>query len=277
MQHVSALKGGFFMNRNRSDRLYAHPFCLDYWRDAMAEFRDVRVLVFAALMIALRVATKPFQIPIGPSLNINLVQMIVNAVGAMTFGPVVAAAAAAVTDVVGYLVFPDGPYFFPFIFTEIAGSVIFALFLYRADISLRRVILCRFCMVFLVNIVLQSPIMLLYYRMILGKEYTLINGTRIIKNLLLFPAESVLLTLLLRSVVPPLHRLKFIVSRVDGLRLDRRCLLVLGELTLISGLAVWLYYQKTLDTVAALILGGMIAVVILMVGIESGNKVEEKS
>ena len=132
-------------------------------------------------------------------------------------------------------------------------------------------------MVFLVNIVLQSPIMLLYYRMILGKEYTLINGTRIIKNLLLFPAESVLLTLLLRSVVPPLHRLKFIVSRVDGLRLDRRCLLVLGELTLISGLAVWLYYQKTLDTVAALILGGMIAVVILMVGIESGNKVEEKS
>ena len=265
------------MTRNRSDRLYAHPFCLDYWRDAMAEFRDVRVLVFAALMIALRVATKPFQIPIGPSLNINLVQMIVNAVGAMTFGPVVAAAAAAVTDVVGYLVFPDGPYFFPFIFTEIAGSVIFALFLYRADISLRRVILCRFCMVFLVNIVLQSPIMLLYYRMILGKEYTLINGTRIIKNLLLFPAESVLLTLLLRSVVPPLHRLKFIVSRVDGLRLDRRCLLVLGELTLISGLAVWLYYQKTLDTVAALILGGMIAVVILMVGIESGNKVEEKS
>lgn len=262
------------MTVKSSGRLYAHPFCREYWRDAAAEFRNTRVLVFAALMIALRVATKSLQIPIGPSLNINLVQMIVNAIGAMTFGPVVAAVAAAVTDVVGYLVFPNGPYFFPFIFTEVAGSVLFALFLYRADISLRRVILCRFCVVFLVNIVLQSPIMMLYYRMILGKEYTLINGTRIVKNLLLFPVESVLLTLLLHSVVPPLHRMKYIASRVDDLRLDRRNLLVLLELTLISGLAVWQYYQKTLDTVTDLILGGMIAVVILMVGNESGSKVE---
>ena len=252
------------MTVNTSKRLYPHPFCRDYWLDALAEFRNVRVLVFAALMIALRVATKPLQIPVGPSLNINIVQMVVNAIGAMTFGPVVAVAAAAVTDVAGYLVFPSGPYFFPFIFTEIAGSLIFALFLYRADITVRRVILCRFCVVFLVNIVLQSPIMLLYYRMILGKEYALINGTRIIKNLLLFPVESVLLVLLLRSVVPPLNRQGFICSKVENLKLDTRNLLVLAELTLISGLAVWMFYQKTLETGSILILSGMILGILFM-------------
>ena len=252
------------MTVKASRKLYKHPFCRDYWRDAFAEFKDTRVLVFAALMIALRVATKPLQIPIGPSLNINIVQMVINAIGAMTFGPVVAVAAAAVTDVAGYLVFPSGPYFFPFIFTEIAGSLIFALFLYRADINVRRVILCRFCVIFLVNIVLQSPIMLLYYKLILGKGYTLINGTRIIKNLLLFPVESALLVLLLRSVVPPLSRLGFVRSKAEGLKLDRRNLLILAELTLISGLAVWMYYQKTLDTGAILILIGMISGIIFM-------------
>ena len=44
------------MTAKRSARLYAHPFCRDYWRDAAAEFKDTRVLIFAALMIALRVA-----------------------------------------------------------------------------------------------------------------------------------------------------------------------------------------------------------------------------
>ena len=247
------------MAENNSLRLFPHPFSKAYWQCALAEFRNPRTLVFAALMIALRVVTKPLQIPIGPSLNINIVQMAVNAIGAMTFGPVVALLSAAVTDVAGYLVFPNGPYFFPFMFTEMAGSLIFALFFYRADISVHRVILSRFCVAFLVNIVLQSPIMLLYYRMILGKEYALINTARIIKNLLLFPVESVLLTVLLRYLVPPLNRQKFVISRVDELRLDRRNLLILLELTLVSGLAIWMYYQKTLEIGTALILLAMVA------------------
>ena len=35
---------------------YAHPFSVAYWRTAAAEVRDLRKLVFAALMIALCIA-----------------------------------------------------------------------------------------------------------------------------------------------------------------------------------------------------------------------------
>ena len=57
------------MNRaNKSTALYATPFSKAYWRDAAAELRDTRMLVFAALMIALRVALKSLGIPIAADL-----------------------------------------------------------------------------------------------------------------------------------------------------------------------------------------------------------------
>ena len=228
------------MTAKRSTRLYAHPFCRDYWRDAAAEFKDTRVLIFAALMIALRVALKSIRIPVAPNLDIN-VQLFVNALGSMTYGPVVAIAAAAVSDTLGCLLFPSGPYFFPFIFTEIAGSLIFALFLYRANLTVRRIVLCRFCVNFFVNIVLQTPIMALYYQMMLGKSYTWFNLPRIVKNLVLFPFEAVLLVLFLRYAVPPLSRLGFIRTKVDGLKLDRNNIIFLIVLTAVSALATWAY------------------------------------
>jgi len=226
----------------KSTGLYPHPFSRNYWRDAAAEFKDTRVLIFAALMIALRVAIKSIRIPIPgvPDLNIT-VGFFVNALGAMTFGPVVAIAAAAVSDTLGALLFPSGAYFFPFIFTEIAGSLIFALFLYRADLNLRRVVLSRFCVSFFVNIVLQTPIMALYYQMMLGKSYNWFNVPRIVKNLVLFPFEAVLLAVFLRSAVPPLKQLGFVRSRVGNLSLDRKNILLMVGLTLVSALASWLY------------------------------------
>ena len=230
------------MTVKSSGRLYAHPFCREYWRDAAAEFRNTRVLVFAALMIALRVALKSIRSPVAPNLDIY-VTLFVNALGAMTFGPVVAIAAAAVSDTLGCLIFPSGPYFFPFILTEIAGSLIFALFLYRAEITVRRVVLCRFCVNFLVNILLQTPIMALYYQMMLGKSYTWFNLPRIIKNLVLFPFEAVLLVLFLRYAVPPLSRLGFVRSRVGSLKLDRKNIAWLIALTLISAAATYLYLR----------------------------------
>ena len=42
----------------KSTTLYATPFCKQYWCDAAAELKDTKMLVVAALMIALRVALK---------------------------------------------------------------------------------------------------------------------------------------------------------------------------------------------------------------------------
>ena len=236
------------MNRaNKSTALYAHPFSKAYWRDAAAELKDVRMLVFAALMIALRVALKSLGIPIAADLKIN-VAFFVNAFGAMVFGPVVAILAAAISDTLGCLLFPSGAYFFPFIFIEIAGSLIFALFLYRAKVTATRVILSRFCIDFFVNIVMNTPIMWLYYKMILGKSYVIFQLPRIIKNLALFPLESVLLTLFLTLMIPIAKRFGLVYDNGEALKFQKRQIALLAALFVIGAACVGGYYVYNYNT-----------------------------
>ena len=192
----------------KSNTLYAHPFSKAYWRDAAAELKDTHMLVFAALMIALRLVMKQLAIPITPFLKINTA-FFINALGAMVFGPVMAMLSACITDVLGYVIRPEGIYFLPFILTEVGGSLVFALFLYRAKVTTTRVLLSRFTVSLVINVLLQTPIMMWYYALYMdGKQYTLamvVPG--MIKNIFMFPIESVLLTLFLGVMLPITNRL----------------------------------------------------------------------
>lgn len=217
--------------------LYKTPFTKAYWRDAALELKDTRVLVFAALMIALRVALKGLYIPLGPTLRINSA-FFINALGAMVFGPVVAGLAAIVSDFLGYILWPQvGPYFLPYVLIEISGSMIFALFLYRAKVTPTRVILSRFCIDFFVNIVLNAPITYLFYKMVLGKSYMMFQIPHIVKNLAMFPIESVLLTLFLSAMIPITNRMRLTYPCSTGpdagkLRFNKK------QIALLSGLFV---------------------------------------
>ena len=230
-----------------SRKLFATPFSKEYWRLAAGEFRKSRVLIFAALMIALRVALKSLGIPIAADLKIN-VAFFINAFGAMVFGPVVAIVAAAISDTLGCILFPTGVYFFPFIFIEIAGSLCFALFLYRAEVTAKRVILSRFCIDFIVNIVLNTPVMWLYYRMVMGRNYAIFDLIRIVKNLAMFPIESVLLILFLRMVMPPTYKLGYIYSKGDQLRFTKKNIILMVILVLVGALAVTGYAINNYNT-----------------------------
>ncbi len=212
----------------KSTKLYKTPFSVAYWRDAAAELKDTKMLVFAALMIALRVALKLVAIPLAPNLKINTA-FLANALGAMVYGPVVASLSAIVSDVLGVLITGD-TYFPPFVLTEIAGSLIFALFLYRARITPTRVMLSRFCICLFVNILLQTPIMMLYYQVMMGGKSYVLTIPGIIKNLFMFPIESVVLTIFLAFIQPITYRMKLTYNPDKSLRFDKKQLGLLAAL-----------------------------------------------
>lgn len=231
------LKEAFFMQRTGAfyDRtLYKSPFSRAYWVQAAREFKDLRVLVFAALMIAIRVMLKIPKIPLATDLNVSFT-FVANAFGSMVYGPVVAVPTGIVSDFLGYLVAnPDGgPYYPLFILTECAGSVLYALFLYRAEITAPRVFLAKFSVNFLVNVVLTVPVMRGYYAFRqMTAVYPLFDGLRIVKNLVMLPVEAVVLTLFLRAVVPAVKPLGCVASTVDRLKLTRRHYALLAALFL---------------------------------------------
>ena len=225
---------------NKSTAIYKTPFSAGYWRDAVAELKDTKMLVFAALIVALRVALKTIiRIPLGPSLDITPAFM-ANALGVMVYGPVVGALGAVVSDVLGVLLRGD-TYFLPYVLTEICGSVIFGLFFYRQRITPTRVILSRFCICLFVNILLQTPIDMLFQYVTYGYNNVVITIPRIFKNLFMFPLESVVLTVFLSAIQPITYRMKLTYISDAKLSFNKKQIALLVVLVLVGVASIFAY------------------------------------
>ena len=225
----------------KSNQLFPTPFSRKYWECASAEMKSTRILVIAALLTALRIAVKALTIPVGPSLNITF-GFLVNSVGSMIYGPVVAIIASAISDTLGAILFPSGTYFFPFIFEEIAGGVLFALFYYRAKLSAVRIILGRFAVTLVCNILLNPVLMYYYYMFVLGKSYTLFTLPRLIKNVALFPLQALILIILFKALVPFTNRMGLTFTGTEKLNTTKKDIVLIVIMTIVSAVCVYLYY-----------------------------------
>ncbi len=223
----------------KSTTLYPHPFSRDYWRDAAAELKDTKMLVITALMIALRIALKPFAIYIGPQMAIQTATL-ATALGAMIFGPVLAIPAAMISDTVGFMLFPTGDYFLPFMLTEIASTMIYALCLYRAKPSATRVIIARFLICLVVNVLLQQLIFAWQYTYMGNPEKAkdsimgIMAIARIFKNLFFFPIESVVITVFLRVLVPVTARARLTYDTGANLHFSKKQIATLVLLVVVG-------------------------------------------
>jgi len=223
----------------KSTALYPHPFSKSYWQDAAAELKDTRMLVITALMVALRIALKPFAIYLGPQMAIQTATL-ATALGAMIFGPVMAIPAAMISDTIGFMIFPTGDYFLPFMLTEIAGTMFYALCLYRAKPSATRVIIARFLICFLVNVVLQQFIFAWQYTYMGNPEKAkdsimgIMTTARLFKNLFFFPIESVVITLFLKVLIPITSRVGLTYGGSKGLDFTKKQIVALVLLMVIG-------------------------------------------
>ena len=223
----------------RSTAIYPHPCSRAYWRDAAAELKSTKMLVVTALMVALRIVLKPLAIPLGPQLSIQTA-MLATALGAMIYGPVVAIPAAIISDTIGFMIYPTGDYFLPFVLTEIGSTMFYALFLYRARVSPSRVMLSRFCISLFINVVLQQFIYAWWYVYIGNPEEAkesilgIMTLSRILKNVCMFPVESVVLTLFLKFLLPVTQRAKLTYCSDADMKFDRKQIVTLVILTLIG-------------------------------------------
>jgi len=238
----------------KSTTLYPHPFSKAYWRDAAAELKDIKMLVVTALMIALRIALKPFAIYIGPQMAIQTATL-ATALGAMIFGPVLAIPAAIISDTIGFMIFPTGDYFLPFMLTEIASTMFYALCLYRAKPSATRVIIARFLICFVVNVVLQQLIFAWQYTYMGNPEKAkdsilgIMTIARIFKNLFFFPIEAVVITLFLKVLVPITARAKLTYDRSANLSFNKKQIAALVLLVVVGiGSAVGYLTYRYRDT-----------------------------
>ena len=96
---------------------------------SLKSLRQTRTITTAGLLLAIQMVLSSYGvIEVTDSLKISLAHLSI-APTAILFGPVVAGIQGALSDFLGYLLRPDGPYFPGFTFTAVVSGVIFGLFL----------------------------------------------------------------------------------------------------------------------------------------------------
>lgn len=215
-----------------------------YWKLAAKNLKDVRILVFAAFIIALRVAVKFFKIPLAAGLSISL-DGYVNSIGSLVYGPIVALLVGAVSDTLGCILIPSGEYFLPFILTEMGSAFIFALFFWRQKLSVPRILCAKFTVNLICNIIMTSLFQKWMYYVFYGIEkaeaYAIINGTRIVKNLIMFPLEAMLIAIVFGAVIPLLRSQRLLQAAEEDLKPKKQHYILILALTLLS-VALVLFY-----------------------------------
>lgn len=232
----------------RSTATYTSPLCKNYWHDAAMEMKSTKTLVIAALMIALRVATKGLAVPIAPNLRIFSVASFINALSAMIIGPVMAIPAAFLSDFLGVLIWDGlGNYFLPYALQEIGSSLIWALLLYRAKVTPWRVIIGRFSICILINVLLGTGITIWWQHIYLGHATATLTIARVLKNTFMFPVESAAMTVFLGLMLPITNRRGLTFGGDAKLTFSKRHIIVLAIMFVVGVACVFGYlYYRTL-------------------------------
>ena len=196
--------------------LYRTPFSRAYWRDAAADFKKPGTLVFSALMVAVCVALGYLKsVPVVNNIRVSW-GFLARALCALVGGPVNALVFGFVEDTVGYFMNPTGGYNPFYIFTTMLGVFTYALFLYRAEVTVLRVFLAKLA-TNLQNVFIGGLGTYLWYSG--GKGYGAIVTASAVKNAVLLPVQTILLAVLFAALLPVLHRMGFLPDQANRLRL----------------------------------------------------------
>ena len=192
-------------------QIYRTPFSRAYWRDALADFRKLRTLVFSALMIAACVALSYVpSIPVTDGVKVTW-GFLARALCGMVGGPVNALVFGCAEDTISFFINPGGAYFPGYTLTTMLGTMLYSLFLYRTRVTVLRVFLAKLSTNVL-NVFLGS----LWSAVLYGKGYLYRMTTSAVKNTAMLPVQTVMLVILFAALIPVLYRAGMMPRQAGG-------------------------------------------------------------
>lgn len=160
------------------------------------ELKKVPTLAACAMFAALAmILNSVASISIGPYIKIGF-SAIPNQLVDYLFGPVTGSLFAGVLDIVKYVLKPDGAFFFGFTFNAMLAAFIYGCFYYKKKLTLWRVLLAKLIVILVVNVFLNT----LWLDMLYGKGFLVLLPARAVKNLIMWPIDSVIFFALTRLI-----------------------------------------------------------------------------
>lgn len=179
-------------------------FIRSRFSDSLHALSRTRTVTTAGLLLAIQMVLSSYGvIEVSDSLKISLSHLAV-APTAILFGPVVAGLQGALSDVLGFLLRPSGPYFPGFTLSAALLGVIYGLLLYKTRQTVWQIVAARVIVCLFINIGLNT----LFLTMLYGPSRLATLPIRVIKNLIQLPIDCLLLGAMCRLVrrLPSLDR-----------------------------------------------------------------------
>ena len=165
-------------------------------------------LVVMAFLIALEIILTRFLSINTPIVRIGFGFLPVAIMGIL-YGPLWAAAAYALGDILGMLVFPTGPYFPGFTVSAFLVGLTYGLLLHRKPITWKRALIAATIVVLGINLCLDT----LWLSILMGNGVIALLPARIIKAVVMLPVQAVIITVVWQRVIPKIPFLRAATAR----------------------------------------------------------------
>ena len=164
--------------------------------DSLRALSRTRTITTAGLLLAIQMVLSSYGvIEVTDSLKISLAHLAI-APTAILFGPVVAGLQGALSDILGFMLKPTGPYFPGFTLTAALLGVIYGLLLYKTKRTTWQIIAARVIVCLFVNIGLNTVFLTMLY----GPSRLATLPLRAFKNIVQLPIDCLLLGAVSRAV-----------------------------------------------------------------------------
>ncbi len=168
---------------------------MELFKASSKEFKSIRCITLTAMLAAISVALGSLTVQLGEIVKIGFT-FLPNEFVYYLFGPVVGVIYGAVIDILNFIVKPTGAFYFGFTLSSMLTGLIYGLILYRRPIRLPRVLLVNGIRSIFVDLLLNT----FWLTQLTGNSFIVMLPTRLIKLIIMFPIETVLLYSLIKSI-----------------------------------------------------------------------------
>jgi len=160
------------------------------------EFKHVSTITTCAMFGAMSIILSQFaSITVTPHLKIGF-SALPNELVDYLFGPVVGCLFGGGMDVIKFMLKPEGGFIPGLTFNAMLAAFIYGLFLYKRPLSLRRMLAAKLVVAVFCNVILGTY----WLSLINGKAYLAILPARALKNLIQWPVDSLIFTMVAKAL-----------------------------------------------------------------------------
>ncbi|WP_124068296.1 folate family ECF transporter S component [Clostridium sp. E02] len=163
--------------------------------DSYKEVKSVRTITTAAMFAAIAMILDVFSIHLGSYIKVTF-SSIPNGIIAYLFGPVMGGLFSGCLDILKYLMKPTGAFFPGFTLVSILAGVLYGCMYYKKNITLKRILVSKFVVMLICNVILNTVCLSILY----GKGFMIMLPARIVKNLVMWPIDSMIFYSLIKSM-----------------------------------------------------------------------------